>query len=66
MTEAPNSLYRIIRNMNYEKIHEAHEFREMGEYAKIHYLMNELNKYPIKTNSDENIRFHNDFYKKFK
>jgi len=51
--------------MKYDKDDGLQFFKELGEYTRFHRLMDELNKNPIKTNVDANIKRYNEFCEKF-
>ena len=51
--------------MKYDKDDGMDFFKEMGEYSRFHTLMDELEKHPIRTNADKNIKLFNDFCEQY-
>ena len=51
--------------MKYDKDDGTDFFKELGEYSRFHSLMDELNKHPVRTNVDENMKIYNEFCEKF-
>jgi|GEM_PF-4729563 len=47
--------------MKYDKDDGTQFFKELGEYTRFHRLMDELNKSPIRTNVDANMKIYNEF-----
>jgi len=51
--------------MKYDKDDGMDFFKELGEYSQFHRLMDELEKHPIRTNADENIKLFNAFCEQY-
>lgn len=51
--------------MKYDDVDDKQFYRELGEYTRFNTLMDELEKHPIRTNADKNIKLFNDFCERY-